>query len=136
VKWLVLALLLVGCASEASSAPDPGDDDEDPSSDAAKAEAEKNTDPTGGRDATPSSCFAACQNVAMSCTTKGSAKTSDVFLQLDGFKGCAGTIGAKKLEITCIGDKPQVCIDGACEDDGTFSAFTLGFGDTVCTKSN
>lgn len=134
---LFLALLVVGCASDppASSG---DDDDDDPSSDEARKEAEKKTDQTGGRDTTGPSCFAACQNSSMTCTSKSSAKTVEVFLELDSFKGCKGTYGAKTLVINCLAEKdeaPQVCIDDTCED-GTFSAFTFGFDDSVCTKNN
>lgn len=135
---LALALLLVGCASDPVATSPSSDDEDDPSSDQARAEAEKKTDQTGGRDTTGPSCFAACQNSSLTCTTKGSAETVEVFLELDGYEGCRGTYGAKKLEIGCLvdaGEAPQVCIEGACKE-GSFSAFTFGFGETVCTKNN
>lgn len=135
MKWLlVVALLVAGCASD-PPANNGDDDDADPSSDKAKADAEKKTDPTGGRDNKPASCFAACQNVAMTCNAKGSVTTSDVSLALDSYTGCVGTIGTKAFKINCLADPvPQVCVADECED-GTFTAITLAFGDTICSKN-
>ena len=132
--WPLFGLLLIGCAAapQASSR-----DDEESEEDEARSAAEEKTDPTGGRDATSTSCFAACQNVSLTCIAKKSAKTSEVSLQLDGSKGCTGTLGSKSLTVQCLGKNskpPQVCIADDCQD-GTFSAFTFGFGDSVCTRN-
>lgn len=72
----------------------------------------------------------------MICSTTGAKGTTDVFLELDGSRGCKGNYGTQVLTIDCLPAEgaPKVCIDGKCED-GTYSALTFAYAKTLCTKN-
>jgi hypothetical protein len=115
------------------------------SSDAGSEAASAPADPTGGRDASPASCYAACQNSAFNCQTTGSLETFAAEVALDD-RGCSGTLtpaagssASVALKLDCRA--ATVCRASAAGQDatacvpGSFSAFTFAFaGNIVCTR--
>lgn len=131
---IAAALSLVACSSEDATGGPPRAGEGDDATDAG-SNADVRVDPTGGRTSTAQSCFAACQNVALTCIPKGSATTKAAFLELST-GGCKGMLDGQELELKC-GDI-TVCIDGACVP-GTFNAFQFSYTakdgkDTVCNR--
>ncbi len=104
-------------------------------------------DPNNGRDDKPESCFAACQNTAFTCLTKGASTTSKADLQLTQ-AGCEGTLTddgvALAMKIECL--RAEVCLGAAAGQaasecvKGTFSAFAFAYtpgsggAQNVCTR--
>ena len=146
--------VMVGCSSSSSEPNRPttitGDGGGDGGEDGGMPEAA----PNGGRDDNASSCFAACQNVAFTCQTKGDTgatiTTVDMILEA---KGCAGTlttgatmpneqsvaisIECAKGEI-CRGESPgaaaTVCVSGLF-NAFSFSYIPAGAAENVCTRN-
>jgi hypothetical protein len=112
-------------------------------------------DPSGGRDDSPASCYAACQNGAFTCQTKGDPGAAILNAELTpDANGCAGTLTTAsaspseqsvalqidcKAVTVCRGDAPgQPATTCAA---GTFSAFSFAYRQgaatvaTVCTRN-
>src|SRR5688572_3136560 len=118
----ISALVLFGCTSESSS-PDRTSvpNGNDGGGDAGLTEA--GVDPSGGRDDTAASCFAACQNSTFTCQAKAGASTTVTEAELTPEPiGCVGTLKkgeepAVALKLDC-GER-KVCVGGAPGSDPT-----------------
>lgn len=148
-------LLFTGCSSKDASltrtSVPPNDGGASADADAATLE----PDPTGGRDDKAASCYAACQNGAFTCQTKGDPSAVLTTIELTPETGgCSGTLTtgsttpneqsvAMKLDCTlgdvCQGDAPAqpatTCLKGL------FSAFSFSYvpkgatAQRVCTRN-
>jgi hypothetical protein len=151
---LAAAGLVVGCTAETTSADRTSVPTQAPDAGADADAATQAPDPSGGRDDNAASCYAACQNTAFTCQTKGASTTaiSTAELAVDE-RGCSGTIvasgaaageegAALKLDChdrtICKADAPgqpaTACVAGV------YSAFSFAYalaggGTMVCTRN-
>lgn len=132
---------LLACSGASTSGDgEAGDPGAGGSSGAAKVDVKQ------GRDETPASCFAACQNTAFSCQTKaGTTRTTTLAELSPSPTGCVGSSKAgastQPLELDCTQAKAcwgpeggRTCVSAA------FSALSFAFdrggaaGTTICTR--
>ncbi|MBS2012771.1 MAG: hypothetical protein JST00_07790 [Deltaproteobacteria bacterium] len=129
---VALGALVIGCAAET-----------DPAADGASngsGSPQGSVDPTGGRDKTMASCFAACQNSNFSCRSKELPRSILTIELAPTDTGCAGSVkegsAERKMAIDC--GNGRACTNGSCVD-ATFSAFSFGYeiggATTVCTRN-
>lgn len=160
---VALALVLFAVATPACSSEDTGADrtsvppagDGGTGGDADAASA--TPDPTGGRDAAASSCYAACQNTGFTCQMNGDPKAESLFTLslVPDDEGCSGTLTTGEatanertveIKLQCRGAK--VCIADAPGQPATacvtatFNAFTFAYTSAaaggaanVCTRN-
>jgi hypothetical protein len=98
-----------------------------------------------GRDETPASCFAACQNTEFSCQTQSGTNRTPTLAELSpSATGCVGTSKAgastQPLELDCTQAKACWGPEGSrtCAT-AAFSALSFAFargaaGTTICTR--
>lgn len=149
----IVGVLVQACTAESTSADrtsvPTGDADGGADADAAV----QAPDPAGGRDDNAASCYAACQNTAFTCQTKGTPTTiiTTAEMAVDD-RGCSGTTTVDgsstgesvALKLDC--HSREIC-KGAAPDQpatacvpGTYSAFSFAYanaggGTTLCTRN-
>lgn len=141
-RWAGLAIVAaIAGAGCAGAAPSPGDDE--PGAGASAGSPGK-VDPSEGRDATATSCFAACQGATFVCRTqKGEARASSRAELAAEPTGCAGALvvgdATTPIALDCV--ERKACVGGGsgrvCAP-ATFGALSFAYtsagATTTCTR--